>query len=262
MTVPQYQQKYDETAFMSPEDRLSQRHGNRDNWPAVPSLTIVTFQQYLFDSVTSREDAQHCNLSTDFYSLYTLGEYDHEVGIIGNFGIGAPAMAIVVDELIALGTELFCIVGGCGTLQSTVSPGDAVLIDEAIRDDGTSHHYLEPAERVTATPTFVDELTNHITKATIDTHVGPTWTTDGFYRETTAEVNHYAERDVLTVEMEIAALFAIAHYRNVIAGAALVPFDRLTDDQWEWDLPSDSREDRLKEVFALAIEAGLNMVEL
>ncbi|MFB6187798.1 MAG: hypothetical protein ABEI86_13155, partial [Halobacteriaceae archaeon] len=71
-------------------------------------------------------------------------------------------------------------------------------------------------------------------------------------------IDHFAANGVLTVEMEASALFAIAEYRDVISGAVFAPFDRLTDEQWEWN-PGEEPEKRLEDVFSLAVTAGINV---
>lgn len=228
MTIPVYTDKHGGKAFMTPEMRLSHRYGDSRDWPTVPDSIIITFQRSLFERVSTRPDAHTCDLSTEQYSVYGLGEMDEDVGVVGGFGIGAPTMAIVVEELHALGTDSFCIVGGCGTLQSSVSPRELIVADRAIRDEGTSYHYLEPADTVAASPTLVTELERQVDETGSTTHTGPTWTTDAFYRETTAEIEQYTAEGVLTVEMEAAALFAIARVRTFTAGAIFAPFDRLT----------------------------------
>lgn len=136
-----------------------------------------------------------------------------------------------------------------------------IIADQAIRDEGTSYHYLKPAETVAATPALVTELQRQPDNAGIDAHTGTTWTTDAFYRETTAEIDRYTAEGILSVEMEAASLFAIAQYRNVMAGAVFTPFDRLTDNQWEWDVPDSSPEERLRHVLSLAVTAGTNTIE-
>lgn len=191
--------------------------------------------------------------------MYGLGETDEHVGVVGGFGIGAPMTAIVVEELHALGADSFCIVGGCGTLQSSVSPGELIVADRAIRDEGTSYHYLEPADTVAASPTLVTELERQADETGRTTHTGPTWTTDAFYRETIAEIEQYTAEGVLTVEMEAAALFAIAQMRAFTAGAIFAPFDRLTDDSWEWSVTDTSRRELLTSALTIGIEACVRL---
>ncbi|MFB6187797.1 MAG: phosphorylase, partial [Halobacteriaceae archaeon] len=171
---------------MTPETRLEHRYGDPSDWPSVPDVIILTFQDYLFESVAKRPEFEAIDLETNVYSMHTLGVTDEQVGIVGQFGIGAPTLAIIIEELIALGGDIFCIVGGCATLQPAVEPGDIVIAETAIRDEGTSYHYLEPAESAEASPDLVTELEMVAETRGIPQHTGITWSTDAFYRETTA----------------------------------------------------------------------------
>ncbi|MFB6254949.1 MAG: nucleoside phosphorylase [Halobacteriaceae archaeon] len=274
MTIPTYQAKYDKSAFMTPETRLEHRYGDPSEWPSLPDVIILTFQDYLFESIASRPESEAIDLETNVYSMYTVNRLgvkprgtrpalpvdvtDEKIGIVGEFGIGAPTLAIIVEELIALGGDIFCIVGGCATLQPAVEPGDIVIAETAIRDEGTSYHYLEASEPAEASPSLVTELEMAADNCGIPYHTGVTWTTDAFYRETKAEIEHFATDGVLTVEMEASALFAIADIRDVISSAVFAPFDRLTDAQWEWK-PAEKPEERLEDVFSLAVTAGTNL---
>lgn len=209
---------------------------------------------YLFEYVTSRDDTGEIDLATSTYSVAALDHRASSVGVVGDFGIGAPTLGIVVEEFIALGTTQFLIIGGCGTFRATVKPGDAIIVDRAIRDEGTSHHYLEPADTVAATSQLVTALEERAAEADVPSHTGPTWTTDVFYRETEAELDHYQTEGILTVDMEAAALFAIAQYRDVAAGAIFSPFDRLTDDEWTWDVSDVTSKERLRDVFTIGVD--------
>ena len=81
-------------------------------------------------------------------------------------------------------------------------------------------------------------------------HTGTSWTTDAPYRETLAEVKYYRDEGVLTVEMEAAAIFAIAKYLNIKAGAILTISDYLTEESWK--LHFHLTEQHLHTLFMLA----------
>lgn len=249
MPIPTFEDKYQAPAFMSPEDRLAQRF-DEDPRPDLPNGVILTFQDYLFERIRGREESNEIDLRTSEYALHSLEDRDPAVGVVGEFGIGAPMLGIVAEELVALGVSEFLIVGGCGTLQPTVAPGDAIVVEDAIRDEGVSYHYLEDADTVAATPDLVASLENRLAQAGVNTHVGSTWTTDAFYRETTVEIDHYQRARILTVEMEAAALFAILEYRGGTAGALFTPFDQLTGESWEFtEIPP---EERFETIFTIA----------
>lgn len=246
MSVPQFEGKHDLATPMTPEDRLARRFDGE--LPDVPESVVVCYQTYFFDEVTDRDDVRPVDVATDQYDLVAL-EDEPGVGVVGNLGIGGPKTALVTEELVALGVQRFCIVGGCGALQTDLRGTTVLVAESAIRDDGTSHHYLPSARTVDAAPALTDELVAHAD----DARRGTTWTTDAFYRETGAELDHYADEGVLTVEMEAASLFAVACYRDVAAAAAFAPFDVLTADDWAWTVEDTAA--RLQGVFNVALAA-------
>ena len=59
-------------------------------------------------------------------------------------GIGCPSTAIAVEELVAVGADTFIRIGTSGAMQPGIMTGELGIITGAIRDEGTSHHYLPP----------------------------------------------------------------------------------------------------------------------
>jgi nucleoside phosphorylase len=137
-------------------------------------------------------------------------------------GIGAPAVVSVMELLAVLGVSRFLSLGTAGGLQAAHRPGDTVLVSEAVRDEGTSYHYL--AADVPARPDA--DLTARLGRALDDAGVpyttGSTWTIDAPYRETADEVSRYRAAGVLAVEMEASALFALGSVRQVSVASLLV----------------------------------------
>lgn len=143
--------------------------------------------------------------------------------------IGAPTVAIVLEELSTRGVRSVIGVGFAGGLGPDMRPGDVVVCSEALRDEGTSYHYLAPAPTVLPDA----ELTGRLRNELGDAAVGPTWTTDAPYRETVAEIAHFRSEGVLTVDMEAAALFAVASVCGVSAAAAFSVSDILDGARWQ-----------------------------
>jgi len=173
-------------------------------------------------------------------------------------GIGAPLSAAFMEELIALGCRKFIACGGCGVLDDQVDLGQVIIPVSAVRDEGTSYHYLPPAREVAAS----DEAVSAI-QATLDSYhipylLGKTWTTDGIYRETADKMALRLSEGCLTVEMETAAFCAVAQFRDVTFGQILYGGDDLTGEEWDrrdWQNQSSTRE----KLFWLAAEACLRL---
>jgi uridine phosphorylase len=144
----------------------------------------------------------------------------------------------MTETLAALGTRRFINLGAAGGLQPGARVGELVVCDGAIRDEGLSHHYLPPARYVFPSSPLTSELATRLTALGHDYKVGPTWTIDAPYRETIEELRHYRDEGVLTVEMEAAALFAVAERRRLDAAAGFVLSDTLSEVEWTPDFGS------------------------
>lgn len=151
---------------------------------------------------------------------------------VTNFGIGAPGMAMVLEVLIALGVKEFVLLGIAGSLQPEVLPADMVLCSAALCDDGVSPNYTTD-ELALPHKKLTEKIGKLLTKDGLNFHLGPTWTTDAIFRETKAEVAHYQKHNLLTVEMEASAFFAICARKKVKAAALFVISDLLANLKWE-----------------------------
>jgi len=147
--------------------------------------------------------------------------------------VGAPFAGIAVEEYAALGVSRFVIVGIAGSLQPQVRVGELVVCDRALRDEGTSHHYLAPGRYVYPSADLTRALRYRLGRDGTRFASGPTWTIDAPYRETVAEIRRYRARGIVTVEMEASAVFAVARCRKRHAAALFVISDNLDDRGWE-----------------------------
>jgi uridine phosphorylase len=172
------------------------------------------------------------------------------LGVLTNIGIGSPSIAALAEELIAWGVKELVSFAWAGGLQPALPPGSIVICDRAIRDEGTSHHYLAPSRYVAANSELVDRLTQGFTRRGLAPRVGATWTTDAPYRETEAEVRSLQAEGVLTVEMEAAGLLAIGQARRVPTACVFAVGDSLADLSWR--APDDVRpvEQALEAIYA------------
>ncbi len=247
MPFPQHPEKHDSEAIISPADSVAYHGQGGDSFP---SAVVLCYSPDLLDHLTDTYGGEQ--LWTDAVGLYGFAETDFDVGVLGDFGFGAPVTAHMMEELIARGTEAFLIAGIAGCLDHEVGMGDVLVPSKALRDEGTSHHYA-PTERF-AHPAadLTTALVDHLETADRTYHVGPTWTTDALFRETRAEVERYADEGILTVEMEAAAAFTVAEHRGVDAGAAFVASDYLGPE--EWDPQFDETDEALADLGETAIE--------
>lgn len=171
-------------------------------------------------------------------------------------GMGAPLAACRLERVIAAGCRAVVACGGAGALTPELEMGHHVItVTAAVRDEGTSYHYLPPARLVEAQPDVAAVLAD-IAELRGEPHLtGITWTTDAYFRETSHRVARRYAEGCITVEMEAAALLAVAQFRGVRFGQYLYAGDDLTGDSWDhrewWESP------RRRDLADLAAEAAL-----
>lgn len=172
--------------------------------------------------------------------------------------VGAPLAAGWLDELIAEGFRVFVAAGGAGALVPELTLGHVVVPTAAIRDEGTSYHYLPPSREVEPSADAVRAIIATLERHAVPFVTGKTWTTDGYYRETRGKVERRVAEGCLTVEMEAAALFAVALFRGVTFGQVLYSGDDLSGEAWDprgWDTHAEGRQ----LLFRIAAEAVLSI---
>jgi uridine phosphorylase len=172
-------------------------------------------------------------------------------------GVGAPMAAGILEEVIPLGCRKFIACGGAGVLNKEIAVGHIVVPSAAVRDEGTSYHYLPPAREVSASPAGVAAIEQVLKQRRVPYLVGKTWTTDAPYRETPGKVQLRQSEGCLTVEMEAAAFFAVAQFRGVTFAQMLYGGDDVSGSG-EWDSRGwHSRAEVRENLFWLAAEACL-----
>jgi uridine phosphorylase len=173
-------------------------------------------------------------------------------------GLCAPLVAAVLEELIAFGCRKFIACGSAGVLDSNLKKGTVVVPNAAVRDEGTSYHYLPPGREIEADPDVVAIIESVLQSHGVTYKIGKTWTTDGLYRETKNRIAKRKAEGCLTVEMECSAFLAVARFRGVRFGQLLATGDDVSGDQWD---PRQTPEHATfpERLFWLSVEASLNL---
>jgi purine-nucleoside phosphorylase len=232
-SYPNFAGKHAEEAIFTPADFVAylRRVGDLEDY-RVPAGVVLCYQRSLYDHVLRLEGLNPPGRRGALHGILPLPSTAGRVGLLGKFGIGAPAAAAALEELAAIGARNFVSVGTAGSLQRDLDVGDLVLCEAAIRDEGVSHHYLPAAKLATATAAMSDALRAALTQAGVAFRAGTSWTIDTPYRETVAEARRYQAEGVLCVEMEAAALFAVAEVRGLNVASAFAISDSLADLVW------------------------------
>jgi uridine phosphorylase len=162
-----------------------------------------------------------------------------DVGIVGR-AVGASFAVLVAEELFASGCRLLISLTSSGQIVPSGPPPYFIIIDRALRDEGTSYHYASPSEYAIACPRLLAGAVEAVKQDGPRTITGATWTTDAPFRETSEAIQAAADKEILAVEMEAAALYAfsaatdckvlcLAHVTNTMAQSG-ADFEKGEDD--------------------------------
>jgi uridine phosphorylase len=145
--------------------------------------------------------------------LYRLSNDDIEIAIVP-CAVGASFAVLIAEQLFAAGCRLLISVTSSGQLVTLRPPPYFVLIEKALRDEGTSYHYLPVSEYSAAPARLLAAMTGAFDGLRVPVERGATWTTDAPFRETPAAIAAMKARGLMAVEMEAAALYAFAAARD------------------------------------------------
>ncbi len=222
----------------------------------VPQRCVLTFFQdvikALVDSGAARPAA---SLHTEVgeHPMYRVPVDGDEVALF-HPGLGGPMVAALFEELVAVGCRTFVACGGGGILDSQELGNRVLVVDSAVRDEGTSYHYLAPDREVRVEPAVTDALSRVLNTRNVPHVVGKAWTTDAIFRETRARVDRRRAEGCLIVEMEAASLLSVAAFRGVPLGVLLYGGDDVSGAVWDPRHGSDRASVREK-LFWLSVEA-------
>ena len=213
---------------------------------AMPPRVVLCYFQDVIETIVAEHEARPvATLRSEIgpNAVYLL-ERAVPIALV-HPGVGAPLAAGFLEELIALGGRVFIAVGGAGALVPELTLGHAIVPTSAIRDEGTSYHYLPASREARPSAVVVDAIVAELTARGIPYVAGKTWTTDALYRETRAKVARRVAEGCISVDMEAAACFAVAEFRGVAFGQLLYAGDDLSGEAWDdrgWIRHASGRE--------------------
>ena len=226
----------------------------------VPERCVICFFQEVINKLNQQKRLTRVAVQKSEVGKHPVYVFELNNEKLGLFhpGVGAPLSTALLEEVIARGCKKFIVCGSAGVLDSSIARGHVLVPTTAIRDEGTSYHYLPPAREVAVDPEALLAIETVLKRKDIDYLLTKTWTTDAFYRETPNKIALRKSEGCLTVEMEAAALFAAAKFRNVTLGQILYGGDDVGGKEWntrKWTKDRDMRE----QFFWLAAEVCLEL---
>ena len=213
----------------------------------IPECCIITFFRDIIEMKKNNgqlKQVASIHSETLDIPVYETIYNEKRVALVLGF-VGAAGSAGLLEELIAFGCRKFIVCGGAGVLQKDIAVGHLIIPTSAVRDEGVSYHYIEPSREIECDQDIVEVIEREFKKDGIKYIKAKTWTTDAFYRETKEKVLLRISEGCVTVEMETAAFFAVAKFRNVALGQILYGGDDLSGEEWDgrkWSKRKDIRE--------------------
>ncbi|HUZ30613.1 MAG TPA: nucleoside phosphorylase [Xanthobacteraceae bacterium] len=180
----------------------------------VPSLCVLDPDGDIVRRLRSTGSAQRLEGWPCYHTMldvFTLAS--QTVGIVG-CAVGSPFAVLVAEELFASGCRLLVSLTSAGQITPVRPTPYFVVIDRALRDEGTSYHYATPSEYGEADPRLIAMAFDALTNKGLHVIVGSSWTTDAPFRETAQAIESARSKGVLAVEMEAAALYTFARAKN------------------------------------------------
>jgi len=206
---------YNEPSVFTPENLLreARRQKNIDNCN-VPEVCVLDPDGDLVDYLmrTNQVEINKC-WACYHTKLYSTKQNNFEFAVLG-CGVGASFAVLIAEQLFASGCKTLISVTSAGIINPTKNNSKFILIEQALRDEGTSYHYIPPSETSNINPVLFDHLKSYYETTSLSIEIGNSWTTDAPYRETKTAIAQAKELNVVCVEMEAAALYAFAKARN------------------------------------------------
>jgi uridine phosphorylase len=222
----------------------------------VPLLCVLEFDGDLTDWLVGQGFAKPFESWPCFHTTMFAVEVEGvECGIIPRT-IGGPYAVLVAEQLAAAGAELIIGLTSAGRVSPELPLPCLVVMTSAIRDEGTSFHYL-PAGRDVACPAsdVVPLLERELSATGWTVLSGSVWTTDAPYRETTAQLEKWSSEGVLAVEMQAASLFAFGSARGVPVASVAMVSNAVDHEGQQFDTGSQQDGLRIIGAFARAFKA-------
>jgi uridine phosphorylase len=226
----------------------------------VPEHCVVCFFQDVIDHLRREYEVRVLAERPSEIGQHPLYELGLQRGRLAVFhpGIGAPLAVGLLEEVIARGCRKFIVCGSGTLLDREKTAGQLIVPTAAVRDEGTSYHYAPPGRELGPSPEAVAALEKTLQQHRVAYTLGKTWTTDAIYRETFDKIQRRRLEGCLAVEMEAAALFALAQFRGVTLGQVLYCGEEVSGLAGE-DRASRTPAEARNNLFWLAAEACLSL---
>ena len=241
--------KYREKSITDPLDYIKKYKVKKYNNAKLPRSCIIVYPycRKIIENILKK-------LGVKFVKNSNIFLIEDRLSIFISFP-SSPNVVCAIEELRVCGVKNFFNIGIAGSISDILNIGDVVLCKKAIRDEGTSYHYLKPRKFVNASKNLFSFLEEEFESNKIKFKAGYCWTTDAPYRETYSQIKKYRKKGVLCVDMETSAVFSVSEFYNLKSISVFVISDKLSRNQWEHKFDSRIIDNSLEKVLSLLIKS-------
>jgi uridine phosphorylase len=209
------QKHYAQPSAFTPENLLREaRRQKQIAGPSIPDICVLDPDGDIVRSLLARGEARReAGWACYHTQLYTFSHGGIDFGIVG-CAVGASFAVLIAEEMFASGCKLLISVTSSGQIVPIRPPPYFIIIERALRDEGTSYHYIAASDYSHADAGLISALDGAFGAFPVPVLAGATWTTDAPFRETQPAIDAMAKRNLMAVEMEAAALYAFAQVRR------------------------------------------------
>lgn len=209
--LPLFHHQFDAPSAFTPESLIAAVRAERNlSSEPVPPICLLEFDGDLTDwLITTGKASCHRSWACFHTHMYALEIDGYKYGIVPRT-IGGPYAVLVAEQLRVSGAQVVLGLTSAGRVSHSLPVPSLVVADAAIRDEGTSFHYLPAAPSVAANSDLARVIASALGGLGLPVSQGPVWTTDAPYRETQQQLAEHARQGVLAVEMQAASLFAFS----------------------------------------------------
>lgn len=228
------------------EPGIIEAHLLHDPQPLAPVAVLCFFNDLLRELVARGLLMRRYTLRSEIGSnhIYEV-VLDGRLVCVLHPGVGSPLAVGFTEEAGALGITTFVACGGAGALDRRFDLGHVMVVESAVRDEGTSAHYVRPSRVINAQPLGVNVAQRVLDELGVEYFTGRAWTTDAMFRETRSRVQRRIDEGCHMVDMEASALMALAQYRDLRLAHVLYAGDMVAGEEWDnrhWDRAQSIRE--------------------
>lgn len=226
----------------------------------MPKVAVSCFSSVTFDRMLAlfpdAEPIAELKTASQRYPVYKVHYRDVELALYLS-AVGAPVCVGQQEELYALGVECPVIFGTCGVLDRNIADCAVILPTTALRDEGTSYHYVPPGDEIAVNVHHAQLFLDLMSEMQLPCVTGKCWTTDSMYRETREKTARRKAAGCVCVDMECASVAAVAQFRRKEVLHFFYAADNLDSTEWdERSLSNFANLDEKDRIAMIALEAA------